>query len=141
MRDTLGFFKLGFVFLQLPLSLLDHRFCLALLANVGDRSHELEVTCAIPRRVSSHTDMLDGTVGQLQAMLKIKTLAATRCLVDLLLHRGALLGMNSLKYQLQGGLHRSIMLKDVVGFLRPVNFSTRNVSLETAAVPESLCFQ
>jgi hypothetical protein len=51
----------------------------ALLANIGDRSHDLEVTRATPLRVTGHTDTLDRTVGQLWPMLKIKALVAARC--------------------------------------------------------------
>src|SRR6266849_776911 len=80
---------------DLYLSLPDHRFCLALLADIGNRSHELEVARAIPRRVSGHTDMLSGTIGHLQVMLKIKTLAVTRRSIDLLLHQAAVIRMNS----------------------------------------------
>ena len=75
MRNTLGFFKLRCVFLQLRLALLDHRFCTALIANIGDRSHKLEVARDIPRRMSRYSDVLDGAVRQLQPMLKIKALA------------------------------------------------------------------
>ena len=47
MRDALGFFKLGFVFLQLPLSLPDYHFCLSLLGDVGHRSDKLAIARCI----------------------------------------------------------------------------------------------
>src|SRR6266403_2738013 len=78
---------------HLTLSLPDHRFCLALLADISNRSHELEVAQAIPRRVSGHTDMLNGTVGHLQAMFKIKSLAVTRRSIDLILHQAVVVRM------------------------------------------------
>src|SRR5271156_6463905 len=93
MRNTLGFFKLRCVFLQLHLTLLDHRFCMALLANIGDRSHKLEVARSIPRRMSRYSDVFDGTVRQLQSMLKIKSLAVPRCSVDLLLRQTMVIAM------------------------------------------------
>src|SRR5580704_12143857 len=80
---------------DLTLSLPDHRFCAALLADISNRSHELEVAQAIPRRVSGHTDMLNGTVGDLQAMFKIKSLPVTRRSIHLILHQAVVVRMNS----------------------------------------------
>src|SRR6202022_4189239 len=71
-------------------------------------------------------------------MLKIEICPFAGRAVDSLLHRISVVGMNSLEYQLQGGLHRSIVLKDFVGFLRPVDFSTRNVPAEAACVAQAL---
>ena len=48
--------------------------------------------------------------------------------------------MNSLKCQLQRGLKRWIVFKDIVGFLRPVDLSTENVPAETASVAYALRF-
>src|SRR5260370_3600533 len=71
-------------------------------------------------------------------MLNIKICLFVGRAVESLLHAISVVGMNSPEYQLQRGLHRSIVLKDVVGFLRPVDFSTRNVPAETAGVAYAL---
>src|SRR5438128_5361134 len=46
--------------------------------------------------------------------------------------------MNSIQYHLQCGLGSSIVSIDIVGFLRPVDFSTRNVPAEAAGVAYAL---
>src|SRR5258707_10935407 len=46
--------------------------------------------------------------------------------------------MNAPGCRLQRGLNRSIVSKDVVRFLRPVDFSTRNVPAEAAGVAYTL---
>src|SRR5258708_39872165 len=73
-------------------------------------------------------------------MLNIKICLFVGRVVESLLHAISVVGMNSLEYQLQRGLNRSIILKDLVGFLRPVYFSTRNVPAETAGVTYALPF-
>lgn len=78
----------------LPLSLLDYRFCQALLADIGNCSHESSGARGIPRGVSGHTSMFSRTVGQSQAMLKIETLAVTRCSIEMLTQQIAVLRMN-----------------------------------------------
>src|SRR6202162_5058149 len=141
MRDTLGFFKLGCVFLQLPLPLLDYRFCLALLADIGNCSNELEVAQAVPRWVSGHTHMLDGAVGQLQAMLKIKTVAAKRCLIDLLLHPFAVLPVDLREDNSHRRFRPWITLEDSEGLVGPKDLPARNAPAETARVTEPLSFR
>src|SRR6266404_6714125 len=71
-------------------------------------------------------------------MLNIKVGLFVDRALDSLLHKISILGMNSLKYQLQRGFSRSILSKDVVRFLRPVDFSTRNVPAETASAANTL---
>src|SRR6266404_6550056 len=71
-------------------------------------------------------------------MLNIKVGLFVDRVLDSLLHKISILGMNSLKYQLQRGFRRSILSKDVVRFLRPVDFSTRNVPAETASAAYTL---
>src|SRR6266849_5786659 len=73
-------------------------------------------------------------------MLNIKICLFVGRVVESLLHATSVVGMKSLEYQLQRGLNRSIILKDLVGFLRPVYFSTRNVPAETAGVTYALPF-
>src|SRR5216683_718231 len=67
-------------------------------------------------------------------MLNIKICLFGGRLVESLLHAISVVRMNSLKYQLQRWLNRSIMLKDVVGFLRPVDFSAENAPADAASV-------
>src|SRR5713226_2195198 len=71
-------------------------------------------------------------------MLKIKICPFVGRAVDSLLYEISVVGMNSLEYQLQRGLNRSIVLKDLIGFLRPVDFSTRNVPAEAACMAYAL---
>src|SRR5260370_7486619 len=71
-------------------------------------------------------------------MLKIKICLLLGRVVDNLLNKISIVGMNSLKYQLQRWLDHSIVFKDIVGFIGPENFSTRNVKAETARVAYAL---
>jgi hypothetical protein len=52
----------------------------------------------------------------------------------------SIVGMNSVKYRLQGWLNGSIVFKDLVGFLRPVDLSAENVPAEAASVAYALPF-
>src|SRR6266404_389999 len=71
-------------------------------------------------------------------MLNIKICLFVGRVVESLLHAISVVGMNSLKYQLQRGFNRSIKLKGLVGFLRPEDFSTRNVPAEAASAAQAL---
>src|SRR5713226_8666177 len=73
-------------------------------------------------------------------MLNIKICLFVGRVVESLLYAISVVRMNSLQCQPQRRLHRSIMLKDVEGFLRPVDFSARNVPAETAGVTYTLPF-
>src|SRR5580658_3720044 len=73
-------------------------------------------------------------------MLKIKICSCLGRAVDSSLHEIFVVGMNSPEYRLQRGFSRPIKLKDLVGFLRPVEFSTRNVPAEAASVAQFLRF-
>src|SRR6266852_7289139 len=74
-------------------------------------------------------------------MLKIQIRPSLSRAVECLLHEISVVGMNSMHYQLQCRLNRSITLKDIVGFIRPEDFSTRNVPAETACVAQFLRFR
>ncbi len=113
---------------------------MALLTDVGNGSHKLEVARGVARGASCHTDKLDGTVGQLQAMLKIKTLTVTRRPVDLLLHRVAVLRMNSREDKFHRRIHIRIALKDSEGLVRPEYLPAGNLPSQAAGVAESLGF-
>src|SRR5271168_2367729 len=71
-------------------------------------------------------------------MSNIKIGLFAGCLVERLLHDTSIAGMNSLKYELQSWLNRSIVPKDVIGFLRPVDFSAENAPAEAACVAYAL---
>src|SRR5258708_34277584 len=71
-------------------------------------------------------------------MLDIKICLFVGRVVESLLHAISVVRMNSLKYQLQRWLNRRIRLKDVVGFLRPVDFSAENAPAEAASVAYAL---
>src|SRR6266478_6509290 len=71
-------------------------------------------------------------------MLNIKICLFVGRVVESMLYAISVVGMNSLEYQLQRGLNRSIKFKYLVGFLRPVDFSTRNVPAETASAAQAL---
>src|SRR6266403_4824938 len=86
-------------------------------------------------------EVLDRTVRHQQPMLKIQIRPSLGRAVECLLHELSVVGMNSLHYQLRCRLKRSIILKDLVGFLRPEDFSTRNVPAETACVTQFLRFR
>jgi hypothetical protein len=73
----------------------DHRISVTLLGHIGNRSHEFESPGVLPRGVSGHAYVLDGTVGQLQPMLEFKPFAIMRCSLDLILHECAIVGVNS----------------------------------------------
>src|SRR5260370_20476384 len=73
-------------------------------------------------------------------MFNIKMCPSVGTAVDSLLHEISVVGMNSSEYQLQRWLDCSIMLKDVVGFLRPVDFSAGNTPAEAAGVAYALPF-
>src|SRR6266403_4226665 len=83
-------------------------------------------------------EVLDRTVRHQQTMLKIQIRPSLSRAVECLLHEISVVGMNSMHYQLQCRLNRSITLKDLVGFLRPEDFSTRNVPAETACMAQFL---
>src|SRR5258708_23241337 len=71
-------------------------------------------------------------------MLNIKICLFVGRVVESLLHAISVVGMTSLDYQLQRGSNRSIKLKGLVGFLRPDDFSTRNVPTEAASAAQAL---
>src|SRR5712671_1966028 len=71
-------------------------------------------------------------------MFNIKICLLVGRMADSLLHKISIVRMNSLQYQLQRGFNRSMIVKDLVCFLRPVELSTRNVPAETAGVTYAL---
>src|SRR6202007_3445109 len=71
-------------------------------------------------------------------MLKIKVCLVPGHAIDSLLHQISVVGMNALEYELQGWLKGSIILKDRMGFFRPVDVSAENAPAEAACVAYSL---
>src|SRR5438270_880592 len=82
--------------------------------------------------------MLHRTIRHHQAMLKIKICSSFGRVVDNMLYKIPVVRMNALEHQFQRRLHRSIVLKDVVGFLRPVDFPAENAPAEAARMAEGL---
>jgi len=73
-------------------------------------------------------------------MFNIKVCLFVARVVESLLHKMSIVGMNSMKYQLKRWHYRWFVFKDVVGFLQPVDFYTRNVPAEAACMTQSLGF-
>src|SRR5882762_3401008 len=90
--------------------------------------------------MSYEVDMPDPAVRHQQAMLEIKIRPFPGCAVESLLHEIPVVGMKSLQYRLQCRLSRPIVFKDLVGFLRPVNFSAQNIPAEASGGAEALPF-
>src|SRR6266849_10755334 len=90
--------------------------------------------------MSYDADMSDAAIWHQQAMLKIKIGALPGRAVEGLLHEIPVLGMKSLQYPFQCRLDRSIVCKDLVGFLRPVDFSARNIPAEASGRADALPF-
>src|ERR1700733_5990873 len=71
-------------------------------------------------------------------MFKIKICLVPGGAVEILLHQISVVGMNALEYELQGWLKRSIILKDRIGFFRPVDFSAEDAPAEAASLAYAL---
>ncbi len=84
--------------------------------------------------------MLHRAVRHQQTLLKTKICPRLGRAVESLLHEISVVGMRSLEYQLQRRLNGPTVLKDLVGFLRPVDFSARNAPAEAAGVAYALPF-
>ena len=83
-------------------------------------------------------NVLDSPGRHQQTMLNIEIDVFVDGVVEGVPHTIPIVGMKSLKHQLQRGLNRAIILKDRVGFIRPVDFSTRNVPAEATCVTDAL---
>ena len=67
-------------------------------------------------------------------MLNIKICLFVGRITESPLHKLSIVRMNSLKYQFQSWLNRSIVFKEVAGFFRPVDLSAADAPAETAGV-------
>src|SRR6266478_9259261 len=90
--------------------------------------------------MSYDVDMLDPAIRHQQAILKIKIGPFRGRAVESPLHEIPVVGMSSLQHRLQCRLSRSIVFKDLVGFLRPVNFSAQNIPAEASGRADALPF-
>src|SRR5882757_6443752 len=88
--------------------------------------------------MSYEVDMLDPAIRHQQTMLKIKIRPFPRCAVESLLHEIPVVGMKSLQYRRQCRFSRPIVFKDLVGFLRPINFSAQNIPAEASGRADAL---
>src|SRR5258707_7833490 len=109
---------------KLPFALPDLFFRLLCCAEVRHGTHIFEVARRRFQRASQQVDVLDSTIRHQQTMFNIKIRLFVGCVVDSLLDEISVAGMTSLQYPLQRWLNRSIVFKDVVDFLRPVDLST-----------------
>src|SRR5260370_33824472 len=82
--------------------------------------------------------MLDCVVRHQQTMCRIEIRLFIGRVVESLPNEISIVGMNSLKCQFERWLRRSIVLKDVVGPVRPVDLSARNIPAETARLADPL---
>src|ERR1700674_1893419 len=73
-------------------------------------------------------------------MLKIKAFSFPDCMIESRPYEISVVGMNSLQYQLQRRRGRSIIFKDLVGFLRPVDLSAGKAPAEAARMAYALPF-
>src|ERR1700752_44229 len=86
-------------------------------------------------------EMPDGAIGHQQTMLKIPILRVLRCTLDEFLHENEVVGMDSLKHQLEGGLGRAVISEYPETFLGPDQLSGGNIPAETARAAQSLGFR
>src|SRR5580658_4355904 len=82
--------------------------------------------------------MFDGTVRHQQTMFHIEIRLFLNRVFESLPKAVSVVGMNSLKCHFYLWLSRSIVSKEVVSPLRPVDFSTRNIPSETARFADPL---
>ncbi len=79
-------------------------------------------------------DVLDFTIRRQQTMLDVKICLLIVHALEGLAHEIPIVGMNSLERQFQCWVDGSIVFKDVVSFLRPVDLTADNAPAETARV-------
>src|SRR5260370_2291876 len=123
---------------QITLASPQRFFCPLALGDVRHGTHIFEGARGSLQRASQNVEVLDRTVRHQQTMLKIKICSCLGRAVDSLLHEISVVGMNSSECRLQRGFNRSIVLKDLVGFLQPVDLSARTVPAEPASTVHSL---
>src|SRR5580658_8777913 len=82
--------------------------------------------------------MFDGTVRHQQTMFHIEIRLFLNRVFESLPKAVSVVGMNSLKCHFYLWLSRSIVSKEVVSPLRPVDLSTRNIPSETARFADPL---
>src|SRR6266436_183985 len=73
-------------------------------------------------------------------MLEIQVRSVSCYAINILLHYCSFLRMYPIEHQIQIGLHRPVVSKDAISFLRPDNFAGRDVPAETTRETQSLGF-
>src|SRR5437867_1242562 len=71
-------------------------------------------------------------------MLEIQVCSTSRRAIDHLLHEGAVLRMDPFQQQLQIRLHRPVVSKDAISFVRPGDSPRRDVPAETTGATQLL---
>ena len=71
-------------------------------------------------------------------MFKIKILPVLRCALDCLFYESGVFRMNPLENKFDGRRHRSVVLKDAIGFLRPQDLAGGKAPAEATGVTEPL---
>lgn len=86
-----------------------------------------------------YMNVLDGTVGHQQSVLKLKALLVVcRALYDLV-NIGKVIRVNPAEREIQRGLGLQIKAEDPVTLFGPEYFSSRGMPVKAAGVTESLC--
>ena len=123
---------------QIPVALPDLLLRLLCRGDVGHGTDIFELARGRLQRASYNVEVLDRAVRHQQTMFKIKVCLVPGRAVESLLPQISVVGMNALEYELQGWLKRSIVLKDRIGFFRPVDVSVEHAPAEAACVAYAL---
>src|SRR5690348_261437 len=83
-------------------------------------------------------DVLDSTVRHQQAMLEIKIYPRLGRPMESLQEGSPVVGMNLRQHRIHTRLEISTVFKDVVGFIGPEHFSTRNCKADAACMAYAL---
>ena len=82
--------------------------------------------------------MLERPIRHEQPMLEIQVRSTARCAINHLFHETTIFRMNSFQQAIQVGLHRPVVSKDAISFLRPDDFPRGHVPAETAGATQLL---
>src|SRR5439155_16877588 len=102
------------------------------LSDIHHRPDELDCPWLRFGCASHDADMLHHPIGHQQPMLETQVRSVARRAIDHLLYEATVLRMDSVQHQIQSGLHRPVVSKDAISFLRPDDFAGGNVPAETA---------
>ena len=82
--------------------------------------------------------MLERPIRHEQPMLEIQVRSTARRAINHLFHETTVLRMDSFQHPIQVGLHRPVVSKDAISFLRPDDFPRGHVPAETAGATQLL---